>query len=100
MSQETRKIKIPFTTTVNSRTYFAGEVTLPAKEADAVEAFLGTLNGENIDPQTGALAPATDMPLKVTDDDSEEDDKPASRSRSRRRSGAGADDEDSSEPEA
>lgn len=95
MAAENRKVTIPFTTTVNSRTYFPGEVTLPAKEADEVEAFLGTINGENIDPVTGAVAPVTDTPLKVTNESEDDGDQTASRSRSRRRSGAGVDDEDS-----
>ncbi len=100
MSAETRTVTIPFTTTVNSRTYFPGEVTLPTKEADTVEAFLGTINGENVDPITGAIVPVTDMPLKVTNEEEEEGEKPSSRSRSRRKAGADADEEGDSDGEA
>lgn len=53
------KVNIPYTCTVNSKVYFAGEVELPDAEANAVEAFLGTVPVDNTQPVTDSPLPAS-----------------------------------------
>ena len=67
------KINIPYTCTVNSKVYFGGEVELPDKEAEAVQAFLKTVPEGNTDPVTDSPLPASKEDKKATKSGSSEE---------------------------
>lgn len=67
------KMTIPYTCTINSKVYFAGDVDLPDKEAETVKAFLSTVPQGNEGPVTDSPLPASkeDKKAQKTTDESE-----------------------------